>query len=137
MQDKTVPQPRTTGGFPGFAPGEHRDLLVNINRWRRRQDWTWGHIRGLVNAKLTREATIAVDWLPADENSQGFTVTRRERAGSSWPVPDFYRAVSIRQAVDLLVVLDVLPLAFSSQWQRGVTDGRWIEGGWGHEDGAR
>lgn len=103
-------------GFPGFAPGEHRKLIADLNKWRRTTGWTWGWIRGLVNADSTRNATIAVDWQPAGNNPQGFTVARRDDGTGRWTSPDFYPAADVRQAVDLLVAVGVLPARFSSAY---------------------
>jgi len=78
---------------------------------------------GWANARFERDATIIVDW-----DHDELSVRRRpvEQAGTYWPwgvaLPrqQRYPVTSVRQAVDFLVALDVLPPRFSSAHRAAV-----------------
>lgn len=107
------------------APTEitDRQLLADIHRWARTNGWhcTW---IGWANAQLGREATTVVEW-----DHDELTVRRRPAAevGQQWPSGlgsvgrgERYPVTSVREAVDILVALDVLPHRFSSAYRAAV-----------------
>ncbi|MFE9192022.1 hypothetical protein ACFYL6_20695 [Micromonospora sp. NPDC007208] len=105
----------TDPAFPGFAPGEHRGLLANVRTWARTNGWASHRDTGWQNP----DRTIQVDW---DEH--GLSIGRRISADRMWPTPRLYPASSVRQAVDFLVALYILPMKFSSAYESGVKAGR-------------
>ena len=105
----------TPTGFPGFAPGEHRHLIADVHRWARTNGWNWHECWGWVNARYASNVTLGIDW-----DSDNSTVT--VRAGQVLLRPTTYPVGSVRQAVDLLVALDILPVQFSSAYEAGLHD---------------
>ena len=114
MQHQTVPQSTTPTGFPGFAPGEHRHLIADVHRWARTNGWNWHECWGWVNARYASDATLGIDW----DNG---TVT--VRAGQVLLRPTTYPVGSVRQAVDMLVALDILPASFARAYRTGFEAG--------------
>ena len=104
----------TPTGFPGFAPGEHRHLLADVHRWARTNGWNWHECWGWVNARYASDATLGIDW----DNG---TVT--VRAGQVLLRPTTYPVGSVRQAVDMLVALDILPASFARAYRTGFEAG--------------
>lgn len=104
--------------FAGFAPGEHRKLLTNVHRWAHTNGWHWHECWGWVNAPYASEATVGVDWDPDVR-----TITVRRNDGSGIFRPTTYPTDSVRQAVDLLVAVGILPAQFSSAYAAGWHDG--------------
>ncbi|MGA4726260.1 hypothetical protein ACPB67_02470 [Micromonospora taraxaci] len=100
------------------TPTEDRRLLAEVSRWRKGNDWRADDLRGFQNAPFEDAATVAVR-----PNEAGFQVWRK---GADAPhfigQPIEYPAESVREAVDLLVALDVLPLQFSSAYEAGWDD---------------
>ncbi|MGN9802024.1 hypothetical protein [Micromonospora sp. L32] len=89
-----------------------RHLLAEVSRWRKANGWTLSGQRGWVNARCSADATVAVDYHPYRD---GFTVACKDDRTGTWPLyPDFRAADSVRQAVDMLVALDILPARLSS-----------------------
>lgn len=100
-----------------------RQLLVDVHQWARANGWrcTW---IGWGNAQISSSATTVVEW-----DHDELTVRRRPAAevGQQWPSGlgsvgrrDRYPVTSVRQAVDFLVALDVLPARFSSAYRAAV-----------------
>ncbi|MFI1195487.1 hypothetical protein ACH4T9_19830 [Micromonospora sp. NPDC020750] len=100
-----------------------RQLLADVHRWARTNGWhcTW---IGWANAQLGSDATTVVEW-----DHDELTVRRRPTAevGSQWPSGwgsegrrERYPVTSVRQAVDILVALDVLPAQLSSAYRAAV-----------------
>lgn len=100
-----------------------RQLLADIHRWARVSGWhcTW---IGWANARVSADATTVVEW-----DHDELTVRRRPSAevGRQWPSGlgsvgrrERYPVTSVRQAVDFLVALDVLPAQFSSAYRAAV-----------------
>lgn len=100
-----------------MTPAE-RQLLAAVCRWARVAGWKyempgWSDGRG-------RDATIRVCW------ADGLvTVTRQNAAGRFPADSDVYPVYTIQQAVDVLVAVGVLPVAFSSAYRFGRKD--WLE----------
>ncbi|WP_346536991.1 hypothetical protein [Micromonospora sp. DPT] len=111
MNDST-----NTSGFTGFKPGADRQLLADVHRWARTNGWNWHECWGWVNAPYASEATLAVEW-----DDAGVLTIRR---GPVVFRPTRYDVDSVRQAIDMLVALDILPAHLSSQYQAGANDGR-------------
>jgi hypothetical protein len=101
---------------------EERDLLVAVSRWAHRAGWTQ-HWRGWINATYDSDATLTVG---VDEGE--VRIWRRE-PGKGFPLRSTdYLVAGVRQGVDLLCVLGVLPAWMSSLWQAGVSAGIQLAG---------
>ncbi|MGC1213265.1 MAG: hypothetical protein WA890_18595, partial [Micromonospora sp.] len=88
---------------------------AEVSKWAHKNGWTNGDWRGYVNARYTDEATIVVR-----PNETGFEVWRKEPGQHLTGRPDEYPATSVREAVDLLVALRILPDRFSRAFYAGV-----------------
>lgn len=98
---------------------EERELLAAVHRWARTNGWT-PHRLGWANAELPADATLAIRH---DAGMYGLAIYHRE-PGGVWPTSGTYWPVdSVRQAVDVLCALGVLPAWLSSQWHAGLTAG--------------
>ena len=104
----------TTTGFTNFAPGEHRQLLAAIHRWARTNGWNWHECWGWVNARYASEATLGVEW------EDGTVVIR---SGEVLLRSKTYPVDGVRQAVDLLFALDILPARYTRAYEAGWHDG--------------
>lgn len=88
-----------------------RELLAAVNRWARGEGWQWwdGHFRNANN-------TVRLDWW---SNMRGdhtrLTVDNPSIGGPSWihSVAEV-EVKSIRQAVDVLAALDIIPGRFTA-----------------------
>jgi hypothetical protein len=99
--------------------GADRRLLADVHRWARTNGWTPADWRGRQNAPTEDQATIAVR-----TNEAGFQVWRKTTDAPHFTgQPTDYPADSVRQAVDLLAALNILPAQFSSAYQAGWHDG--------------
>ena len=91
--------------------------------WARANGWTQGH-RGWINARYDSDATIAVG-----HDYESVRVWRRPEGIRYWPLRSSdYPVANVRQGVDLLCVLGVLPAWMSSQWNDGVSAGVQLAG---------
>ncbi|MEU4772930.1 hypothetical protein [Micromonospora sp. NPDC023644] len=90
---------------------DDRRLLADVHRWARTNGWEWKEYR----------------WENADTSitirSNGFELRRRKSATGRFGPTAGHIASSIRQAVDLLVALGILPVYLSSQYAAGWHDG--------------
>lgn len=97
-----------------------RQLLVDVHRWARANGWTIS-TTGWINAAYDSLADIAVGW---DED--GLRVWRKEQSSSGhryWPIPSTdYPVATVRQAVDVLVALRILPVHLSSAYRARATE---------------
>lgn len=95
-----------------------RELIAAAAQWAKDNGWTSAGWRGWQNARYEDGATIAVH-----PNESGFEVWRKDT-----DTPHFrgmstdYPADSVRQAVDLLVALGILPAEFSTAYAAGVRE---------------
>lgn len=94
---------------------DDRRLLAEVSKWAHANGWTNGGWRGYMNGRYWHEATVMVR-----PNETGFDVWRVNQAGAVAGRPDEYPATSVREAVDLLVALRILPDRFSSAFYAGV-----------------
>ena len=92
-----------------------RRLLAEVSKWAHANGWTNGEWRGYMNATYWHEATVMVR-----PHECGFDVFRTDQGGPITGRPDEYPATSVREAVDLLVALRILPDRFSSAFRAGV-----------------
>ncbi|MCG5460807.1 hypothetical protein MED01_004233 [Micromonospora sp. MED01] len=93
---------------------EDRRLLAEVSRLRRANDWR-DSSRGFQNAPFEDQATVAVR-----PNEAGFQVWRKPADAPHFTgQPTEYPAESVREAVDLLVALNILPDSFSSAYREG------------------
>lgn len=106
----------TNTAFPNFAPGEDRELLADVHRWARTNGWNWHEAWGWVNAHYVSDATLAVEW------EDGPLVIRSGEVLLLLK-PKTYPVASVREAVDILVALRILPAHFSSAYEAGVIAG--------------
>lgn len=94
-----------------------RELLISIRQWLRDEGW-WLGWTGWTDQFGELASTVIVDW---DEDELRVRRRTAEQAGKSWPVGygrhERYPVTSVRQAVDILVVLEVLPARFSSAYR--------------------
>lgn len=97
------------------TPTSDRQLLAEVHRWARTNGWTWNDVWGWINAPYASDATLTVEW---DDNGV-ITV----RTGPVVFRPTRYPVDTVRQAVDLLVTLDILPAKFASAYRAGVKAG--------------
>jgi hypothetical protein len=101
------------------APTADRKLLADVHRWARTYGWTSAGWRGWQNARYEDQATVAVR-----TNEAGFQVWRKPADAPHFTgQPTEYPADSVRQAVDLLVALGILPAQLSSAYTAGWHDG--------------
>ncbi|QDY06128.1 hypothetical protein FJK98_02260 [Micromonospora sp. HM134] len=105
---------------PAAEPTD-RQLLAAVHRWARTHGWTVTWV-GWANAGSASNATIAVAW-----DDTEVTVYRRPltEVGRQWYVGvdghhSRHPVASVRQAVDVLVALDVLPAELSSAYRAAV-----------------
>lgn len=102
---------------------EERDLIVAARRWARANGWELHHWRGAINATYDSDATLTINV------TDGMVCLWRKRDDGTWPLRSVDHAVeSVRQGVDLLCALGVLPAWMSSQWQAGLTAGVQLAG---------
>ncbi|MEU1240081.1 hypothetical protein ABZ388_06950 [Micromonospora parva] len=102
----------TTTGFPGFAPGEHRQLLADIHRWARTNDWATTRDIGW----WSPDRLSQVDW-----DERGLSIGTRDTTDNLWKTRH-WPADSVREAIDLLVALGIAPEGFSSAYKAGWDD---------------
>lgn len=101
---------------PATEPTE-RQMLVSVRRWAIANGWhlLWS---GWANASFLDDATVLVEW-----DSEELIVRRRDKAGYPWAMGlapdrrDRYPVTSVRQAVDILCALWILPPSFSSAYR--------------------
>ncbi|MFI6819763.1 hypothetical protein ACIBJE_02275 [Micromonospora sp. NPDC050187] len=94
-----------------------RQLLVDVRRWARTNGWSLSWI-GWINATYDSDATLAVGW---DES--GLRVWRKGATG--WPIRSTdYAVASVRQAVDVLAALGILPPHLSSAYRAALAVAR-------------
>ena len=94
------------------TPTTDRQLLADIHRWARANGWTWNEVWGWINARYASDASLAVEW---DTDRGVLTI----RTGPVVFRAKNYDVDSVRQAVDQLVTLDILPAQFSSAYRAG------------------
>lgn len=113
MQTQTLPQQ------------DDRRLLADVHRWLRTNGWTntW---RGWIDGKSLDDCRVAVLPQPDDGYDPAVMVTRRRANGYGWGRQRRYDVADVRQAVDLLVALDILPPHFSSAYKAAVEDARGV-----------
>lgn len=119
MQTSTLPQ------------RDDRRLLAEISAWAHASGWTQSW-RGWQNAATDDQATVVVG-----HDDGGLRVWRKDARGMFPLRSTDYPADSLREAVDILAAIRVLPVVFSSAYRTGRKDGHWIAVGWDTEDGAR
>lgn len=94
-----------------------RQLLISIRQWLRDEGW-WLGWTGWTDQFGELASTVIVDW---DEDELRVRRRTAEQVGKSWPLGygrhERYPVTSVRQAVDILVVLGVLPPRFSSAYR--------------------
>lgn len=107
---------------------DERLLLREVSRWARDNGWERDLIGWSSPTKagrlFVRVNTGGVDWWPGSDEPRPFGVIRVASAKAMFP-GSTVRVHSVRQAVDVLVALDVLPAEF---WSGGGTcerDERW------------
>ena len=99
------------------TPSTDRKLLADVHRWARTNGWTWNSAWCWQNATYATEATLAVEW-----DLDARTVIVRRGDGVVFR-PTTYPADTVREAVDLLVAIGILPARFARAYQAGVTAG--------------
>lgn len=93
---------------------QDRQLLAAVLAWSRAAGWETGWSGPTWQS---RDRLTGVDWEPDDE---AVKVSRRDSKSQSWPLYGrWYPVTSTRQAIDLLVVLGVLPVELSSAYEAG------------------
>ncbi|MBM0277228.1 hypothetical protein [Micromonospora tarensis] len=98
-----------------------RRLLAEVSRWRKANDWR-DSSRGFQNAPFEDGATVAVR-----PNEAGFQVWRKPADAPHFTgQPTEYPAESVREAIDMLVALRILPPQFSSAYEAGRSDAAFI-----------
>jgi hypothetical protein len=122
----TTSQPVTVGSatvaeiremLGGLADGGDRALLIRVNRWGRENGWETGWSGPTWQSK---DRLTGVDWEPDDK---AIKVSRRTSQRQLWPLFGPWHPVSsVREAVDTLVMLGVLPVEFSSLYAAGRAD---------------
>ncbi|MCX5119248.1 hypothetical protein OG992_18845 [Micromonospora sp. NBC_00362] len=101
---------------------EDRRLLAEVSRWAHRNDWRVGGWRGYQNAAFEDGATVAVR-----VNEAGLQVWRKPADAPHFTgQPTDYPATNVREAVDILAAVGVLPPVFSSAYRQGRSDGAFI-----------
>lgn len=94
-----------------------RQLLISIRQWLR-DEWWWPGWTGWANAMAEKDATVVVSW---DEDELFVRRRSAEQVGRIWPAGygrhERYPVTSVRQAVDILCALEVLPARFSSAYR--------------------
>jgi hypothetical protein len=93
---------------------DDRYLLARLNWWRRKTGTTFSY--GAYDWK-SRDGRVAVNWEEGE-----ITVFRADGRGQFPTWGDRYRVESVRQAVDLLVALGVLPPEFATAYTAGWND---------------
>lgn len=88
-----------------------RRLLAGLSRWRKDKNWTDSNLGWVDAAQSVRVRPL----------EHGFKVWGRY--DDQWRAEGEFPATSIRQAVDILVALTVLPAPFSSAYEAGWHDG--------------
>ncbi|MET7867943.1 hypothetical protein [Micromonospora taraxaci] len=95
---------------------EDRRLLAEVSRWRK--DNGWG--RDCRGVYTSADRTFGVDICDGrDGMAAGFRIMR----GLLLTKPTEYPAETVREAIDMLVALNVLPARFSSAYRAG-----WLNG---------
>lgn len=87
-----------------------QELLITVRRWAIAAGWHWHRVYGWINQPTC-------GWTVAVEIQDGHLIVTRRSADQMRGQVDQYRADSVRQAVDLLCALDVLPARFSSAYR--------------------
>ncbi|MEU7972199.1 hypothetical protein AB0B48_09160 [Micromonospora sp. NPDC049089] len=107
----------TTTGFT-----TDRQQLAEVSRWARIQGWRVGGWRGYQNAPFEDQATVTVR-----VNEAGLQVWRKP-AGTPYFTgqPTEYPAATVREAVDILAAVGILPPVFSSAYRMGRSDSAFI-----------
>ncbi|GLZ62836.1 hypothetical protein [Micromonospora sp. NBRC 107095] len=101
---------------------EDRRLLAEVHRWARIQGWRAGGWRGYQNAQFEDKATVTVR-----PNEAGFQVWRKDADALFFTgQPTEYPTATVREAIDILVAIGILPPAFSSAYRLGRSDGAFI-----------
>ncbi|MEU4779227.1 hypothetical protein [Micromonospora sp. NPDC023633] len=106
-----------TDTVTAHTTGADRRLLANISRWRKANGWT-RNLRGFL---VNPDRTLGVD---ISDGSDGMGTGFRLMRGDLLHKPTDYPADSIRQAVDLLAALGILPPHLSSQYAAGFDSAR-------------
>ncbi|MET8265972.1 hypothetical protein ABZU92_18495 [Micromonospora arida] len=95
------------------TPIEDRRLLAEVSRWRKDNGWTntdFGWVDDLRTVRVR-------------PNEAGFQVWRKDADAPHFTgQPTEYPAESVREAIDMLVALNVLPEGFSSAYKAGWDD---------------
>lgn len=90
-----------------------RELLAGVSRWARRNGWQRTHVAHCYRAG---DGRTEVTWEPA----RGFVgVFKAAYRGDPDPWISAVTVTSARQAIDVLVALDVLPVYFCTQYATG------------------
>lgn len=97
-------------GWPAAEPTD-RQLLVDVRRWAIANGWHWHRTYGWINAPIYQGWTVAVEVL------DGQVAVSRQSADQMRGHTDYHRVDSVRQGVDILCALDVLPARFSSAYR--------------------
>ena len=95
-----------------------RCLFADISKWAHAAGWRNAGWRGWQNARYEDEATVVVRL-----NETGFEVWRKNGESHFTGRPMEYPAATVREAVDLLAALRILPPQFSSAYVVGVAVG--------------
>ena len=93
---------------------EDRKLLAEVSKWARAYGWVVLRDTGWQNPSRI----IQVDW-----DERGVWIARRNGTDRMWPAAQLYPATSVRQAVDMLAAIGILPPRFSSAYKAGWHDG--------------
>jgi len=105
-------------GAPDVTSTEDRRLLAEVHRWARTNGWSTSW-RGWINEANLIDAAVAV--MPEPDHS-AIRVTWRKGDGG-WHTSRQFDVIDVREAIDMLVALNILPARFSSAYEAGVIDG--------------
>ena len=97
------------------TPTSDRYLLARISQWRMDNGWTNTDLGWVDDFQTVRVRE-------ADKGT-GIDLWQRTSVGNWQMFPTFIPAGSVRQAIDLLVALDILPARFARAYEAGVTAG--------------
>lgn len=95
---------------------DDRHLLAAVHKWARANGW-YPAMRGWQDNLLESTASVAVGAFPGSEDGYypGEVHVWRKDSVGYWPLrPDVFPARSVREAVDLLCALRILPAHLSS-----------------------